>query len=148
MKKISLFIALSFLLIVTACDGVEKGEQHAEVEGVRLMNGTSNVVTIRQGVVTGSLTVQVGQTGAQLKAVYMDANGNDVAATTFEAGTTTGTTWGDATIAETVVHDAWSFHVKGKKVGATTLKLDLLHNGHSDFTTPLIPVTVTPSTTK
>jgi hypothetical protein len=149
MKSIYSFsLLLALLTLTTACDRIGGEEEHTEVEGLRLMNGTATVVTIREGVVTGSISVAAGTTGPQLKAVYLDANGNAIDVADIEEGSTTGTTWGNAAIAETVPHDAWSFHVKGKTVGSTTLKIDLLHNGHSDFTTPLIPVTVTPSPEK
>ncbi|HEX2983578.1 MAG TPA: hypothetical protein VHO28_08560, partial [Ignavibacteriales bacterium] len=40
------------------------------------------------------------------------------------------------------VQEEWSFHLKGKKEGVTTVEFQVLHVGHVDVRTPLIPVIV------
>lgn len=146
MRKILVgLFALSLSILNTACDRVGGEEVHTEAEGVKIMQGTTTLVTVREGVVTGSLTAVVGVTGVELKAVYLDASGNEIAVANIEEGSSTGVTWIDTAKGETIIHDAWRFHLKGKVAGATNVKIDLLHQGHSDFTTPAIPVSVSNS---
>ncbi len=38
--------------------------------------------------------------------------------------------------------DEWEFHLKGKKVGATLIEFQVLHNDHPDFKTIKIPVII------
>lgn len=42
----------------------------------------------------------------------------------------------------------WAFHLKGKKIGKTSLELQVRHLGHVDVKTPKIPVRIITDTTK
>ena len=42
--------------------------------------------------------------------------------------------------------DIWEFHLKGKELGMTNIKFQILHEGHADFQTIPIPVKIDTST--
>lgn len=51
----------------------------------------------------------------------------------------------DTAIADVEQHDEdgkWSFHIHGEAAGTTSVVFQLFHDGHSDFDTAAIPVTV------
>lgn len=43
-------------------------------------------------------------------------------------------------------NDIWEFHLKGKALGTTNIKFQILHEGHADFQTIPIPVKIDTST--
>ena len=38
--------------------------------------------------------------------------------------------------------DIWEFHLRGKQLGETSMKFQVLHQGHADFTTIFLPVVI------
>lgn len=42
--------------------------------------------------------------------------------------------------------DKWAFHLKGKAMGVTSIKFQVMHAGHADFTTIFVPVKIDTST--
>lgn len=100
----------------------------------------------------------VVRTGDTLKAPYnilsthwevffWDDNRNLLAPPT-DGSHTLGFTIRDASVVETEMDNPndWAFHLKGLSLSpdTTSMQIKILHQGHSDFTTPFIPVKVDP----
>jgi hypothetical protein len=118
-------------------------DDHEEAEGLVISRGSNDLVTVSEGTVTGSLSVKADQRTENLTIWFLDADGDR-----FQPDDTTKTlefTVAKSDIAE-IEREAgrWTFQLKGKSAGSTTLEVRLMHAGHPDFRTPAIPVTVTP----
>ena len=50
----------------------------------------------------------------------------------------------DTSIAEPETHEGedWGFHIKGKRVGQTSIEISIFHNDHPDFVSRPIPIVV------
>lgn len=146
--KNTFFFLLILFLSTVVLDGckksVEPEEDHAEAEGLVLrMNGV-DIVTVREGQVTGEITVKAGTETDHINVFFLDEHGDRFQPDDPEKDLD----WGiaDATVAD-IERDAgekWEIHVKGLKAGDTTVEIRLLHAGHADFRTPPIPIRVTP----
>jgi hypothetical protein len=139
---------LIFVLLVVslaACKNpVERDDDHAEAEGLVLrMNGV-DIVTVKEGRVTGGISVKVETETDHIEIYFLNPHGERFKPT----GDSYSLGWAmtDQTIADVKQEPGkkWEIHIRGKKVGQTMLELRLLHAGHVDFRTPQIPVTVTP----
>lgn len=148
MKKL-LAVTASFLMILLFTLGgckdnpVEPEEGHAEAEGLVLrMNGV-DIVTVREGVVTGQVTVVNGTETDHIDVYFLDHNG-----TRFRPeGDDHDLGWAiaDTSVAgiERDPGEKWGIHVIGKSVQSTTVELRILHHDHIDFRTPAITIQVT-----
>ncbi len=144
----SILILILALLVgsLAACkkNPVEPDDDHAEAEGLVLrMNGV-DIVTVKEGRVTGGISVKVGTETDHIEVYFLEHDGDRFQPTGNDFSL--GWAMADATVAEVELEAGkkWDIHIQGKKVGQTTLELRLLHVGHVDFRTPPIPVTVTP----
>ncbi|MBM4159851.1 MAG: hypothetical protein FJ217_02000 [Ignavibacteria bacterium] len=139
------FTTLLAIFVINGCQkSVEPDPDHAEAEGLVLrMNGV-DFVTVKEGKVTGKITVKVGTETDHIDIYFLDAGGNRFRPEGSEFDL--GWEFADASIAEVERDEGakWEMHVLGKKIGDTTIELRILHAGHVDFRTPPIPVTVTP----
>lgn len=144
-NRYSVFLAMVLAIFVIAgCKkSVEPDHEHAEAEGLVLrMNGV-DFVSVKEGKVTGQITVKVGTETDHIDIHFLEPDGDrfQPEGSEYELG------WefADASIAEVERHEGakWEMHVHGKKTGTTTLELRILHAGHVDFRTPPIPVVVT-----
>ncbi len=139
------FFALALFLV--ACDNpVEDDHEHADVQGMVLMVGTTELVVVENGVVTGSITVQAGQQSEDFTVEWRDADGEHFHDEDLDPDLTIGHVVANEAVAEFGQHeedDRWTFHIHGESVGTTTIELQLFNVDHVDFRTPAIPIVVT-----
>jgi hypothetical protein len=119
---------------------------HGAPVGMRLMSGATVLAEAHaSGSVTGGLTVAVGS-ALQLDAWFVDAEGvlfqpeddHSLGATSANGFSTILT--GTQISAETSL---WTARISGTNAGGDQLVFQILHDGHSHYTSPDIPLTVT-----
>jgi len=148
------------MLFVTGCeddDHDNQDEGHTDADGFILENESgSEVYREFEGAVTGSVALSVGDT-LELSIHFLDHDGNEIEhdedeEEEEEALEVSGS---DATVAIVEVeeeeeddHDhgeehGMALHIIGVSAGSTSFQLQLMHDGHSDYTsTNNVTVTV------
>jgi hypothetical protein len=130
----------------TACSNSVTGDDddHSEPEGFVLkMNGQNIVEQLPNGTVTGEFELAPGQETDLITIFFLDDDGDEFQPE--ESEYSLGYEFDDSGIAEFEQHDEdgkWSFHIHAESEGITELKLMLMHNDHSDFSTQKIHVHV------
>lgn len=130
-------------LLVSSCSNPveDRDDDHEEAEGLVLTLSGTDVVTVKEGKVTGSITVTDNQKTPMMDVFFLDTEGKR-----FQPSDTLKTLeWSFAAsdIAEAEQEgERWKIRFKGRAVGQTTFELRLMHGGHADFRTPQIPITV------
>ena len=147
--------ALFCLLLVFnfACedDNHDHDEEHTDADGFVLENESGTAVyTELEGEVTGSITISVGDT-LELSVHFLDHEGNEIEHDDDEEEELS-ISENDSNIAivESEVHEegeedhhGMAIHIVGVSSGSTSFKLQLMHDGHADYTsTNNIPVVV------
>lgn len=121
-------------------------EHHVEADGLVLTHRGSEVVLVWQGLVTGSLQVPLGGSTDDVTIEFLAPAGSPEEANRFvpEVGGPfgMGLTIGPGSIAATDSTGHFVFRVNGLSLGTAQLVVDVLHEDHSDFTSPDIPVVV------
>jgi hypothetical protein len=118
---------------------VEEHHGHAEADGLVLRMGGEDVVTVWQGVVTGGLTIPSHFVSDPIEVHFLDPD-----STLFqpdEPDYALGVEIGDPSLVQMVAVSQWVFRLEGLAEGVTDITVSIVHDGHSDFTTPAIPVT-------
>ena len=130
LKAYSILLLTGAMLLTVGCEDEthdDHEEGHTDADGFILEDAAGNEVYREfEGDVTGSVTLAVGET-LELSVHFLDHEGNEIA---HEEG-------GD--------HDdhGMALHVEGVSAGSTSFKLQLMHDGHADYTsTNNVPVTV------
>lgn len=124
-------------------DEHEHGE-HAEAVGLVIFANNSEWVRYQNGVVTGKITVRVGQETPLLSIQFI--NEHDGKLFTPE-GDHHALAW---TIADKAIADVrqnpgdnkWAIYVIGKTVGNTSIEIKIMHGDHADFVSLPIPIEV------
>lgn len=145
----SLLLLVAALFTFSACDSNsvdDHEDEHADAEGLVLRASGQQIVEVKEGVVTGSITVQAGDETPLIVVEFRDHDGNEVHTEDLGSEFSLGYRFGDSSIAGWEQHEGenWEFHVLGLAEGTTTLELELLHGDHADFRTPTITVEVVP----
>jgi hypothetical protein len=150
MKLYSISKKILFALLVagtvTACSNSvsDDHDDHSEPEGFRLkMNGQTIVEQLPEGQVTGEIEIAPGEETDLISIVFIAHDGDEF--TPEEDEYSLGFEFETDGIAEFEQHDEdgkWSFHIHGESEGVTDLRLMLMHNSHSDFSTQDIHVHV------
>ncbi len=146
-------LTLAVALAAAACgddNPTGPGGDHDEPAGlVAELEGGSVLVSVNAArQVTGSFTVAAGEETDHVHVHFLDEHGDELE---IGSGYWLKITPADASVVEFEQHQAgeFGFHVVGLKAGTTTAILDLMHgtypNGHSDYKSPAITVTVTPA---
>ena len=165
-KQLFLFIFVG--LMVTACDEDDPvsptQEEHLDAEGFVLEDENGNELYREfEGAITGGISISVGDT-LELSLHFLDHDGNEVAheedeGEDHEEGELQ-ITENNVAIAKVEVeeheeegddhdHDheeehGMAIHIIGVSVGSTSFKVELMHEGHADYTsTNNVTVTVT-----
>ena len=136
-------LALALALPAAACNNpVDREDDHHEAAGLVVEDAQGAVLARVDAnrTVTGSIPVQNGQ-DRELRVFFLDEDGDRIplAGDEFSLG---------ATVQNTAVA-AWTKlaedrgRVSGRAVGSTTIRFDLMHGGHPDYSAPEIPVSVT-----
>ena len=146
------FILFGFMLITGCSDDSnpvkddDTDHDHAEAVGCVVSSSGVELARYEKGVVTGTLGVKAGEETALLTIRFIASDGD-----LFQPdGDHYSLDWELAAldIAEIEQHEEdgkWSFHLVGKKAGATDITLKILHGDHADFVAKPIPVQVTES---
>ena len=156
-KQLVSFIIMG--LVVISCDDSNPAaaEEHIDAEGFALEIDGSEVYRELEGAITGDLSVAINGT-LELSIHFLDHDGNEieheeeegeeeeelsfaiedssiisVEAEDYEDG---GDDHGDE-------HHELGFELTGLLAGTTTFTLSLMHDGHADYTSLPISVTVT-----
>lgn len=157
------FLLTGMLLFTTGCEDDDHDhdhdEDHTDADGFILENedGTEMYREF-EGAMTGSLTLSVGDT-LELSVHFLDHEGNEIEheeegeEEDHEDGLAVSEN--DANIAVVEVeeheedgdhdedHHEMAIHVVGVSAGSTSFKLQLMHDGHADYTSANnVPVTV------
>ena len=159
MKAHLVFMLVGMFLITTSCEDDDHDhdhdEDHTDADGFILENedGTEMYREF-EGAMTGSLTLGVGDT-LELSVHFLDHEGNEIeheeeGQEDHEDGLVVSEN--DANIAVVEVedheeggeeHHEMAIHVIGVSAGSTSFKLQLMHDGHADYTsTNNVPITV------
>lgn len=136
-----------------------ENENHLESVGVRILDTDSTVVAEADGTdVSGSITLSNGAVSAFYTVHFLDPDSGEwydpeereaehvegeehshelVATLTDDALATV--TMGEE-IADAPTH--WGFQLEGVATGETTFRVEIYHEDHPDYTSPLIPLVV------
>lgn len=160
-KLLPLFaLAVVFALFVGCSEDEDNpaGEdsEHAEAYGCVLIFGSDTLVTADTTAVTGGLTVAVDDTLGPIEVWFLDEDGDLFRPEHDDAGPLDHEeheldiriedgTLATASLGHEISEEfEWAFYLNGLSAGTTTLRVAILHEGHDDFTSALIPLTVTP----
>ena len=151
------FLLASMMLFTTGCedDDHDHDEDHTDADGFVLEDESGTEVYREfEGAMTGTVTLAVGET-LELSVHFLDHEGNEIEheeeeEEDHEDGLVVSEN--DASIAVVEVedheegeeeHHEMALHVVGVSTGSTSFKLQLMHEGHADYTsTNNVPVTV------
>ena len=145
------------LLFTTGCEDDahdDHEEGHTDADGFILEDATgSEVYREFEGAATGSVTLAVGET-LELSVHFLDHEGNEIAheeegEEDHEDGLVVSENNASVAVVEVEEHEegedhhGMAIHVQGVSAGSTSFKLQLMHDGHADYTsTNNVPVTV------
>ncbi|MGB0347512.1 MAG: hypothetical protein ACPGGA_08505 [Balneolaceae bacterium] len=139
LNNLFLFSVLG-LFVLSACSNSTSSseEEHSDPEGFRLtMNGQTLIEQLPgSSTITGEIELEPGQETDLITIQFLDDDGDEFQPD--EPEYSLGYEFEDAGIAEFEQHEEdgkWSFHIHAEAAGITDMRLKLMHNGHSDFTT-------------
>ena len=167
LKSQMVYLLMGSLLFVTGCEDDDHDhdhdEDHTDADGFVLEDESGTEVYREfEGAMTGSVTLSVGET-LELTVHFLDHEGNEIEHSDDEHDDHDDgddhddsdglvVSGNDATIAVVEVegHDEEegdehgnALHVEGVSAGTTSFRLQLMHDGHADYTsTNLVPVVV------
>ena len=145
------------LLFTTGCEDDahdDHEEGHTDADGFILEDAAgSEVYREFEGAATGSVTLAVGET-LELSVHFLDHEGNEIAheeegEEDHEDGLVVSENNASVAVVEVEEHEegedhhGMAIHVQGVSAGSSSFKLQLMHDGHADYTsTNNVPVTV------
>ncbi len=148
-KWIILFSIIT-ILFFTACsddsnpvDTHESDHDHAEAAGLIVSLGDQELVSYKEGTVTGSFAITTGQTTDKLTIQFIAEDGDiftpegDHYAFVWEVGNTA-----VANILQEDSYGKWEFAISAIAAGQTTVIFKIFHEDHADFVSPEISITV------
>jgi len=152
------FLLASMILFTTGCedDDHDHDEDHTDADGFILEDESGTEVYREfEGAMTGTVTLAVGET-LELSVHFLDHEGNEIeheeGEEEEEHDDELVVLENDASVAVVEVedheegeeeHHEMALHIVGVSTGSTSFKLQLMHEGHADYTsTNNVPVTV------
>ena len=156
-KAHTIFLLSFVLLFTTGCEDDahdDHEEGHTDADGFILEDAAgSEVYREFEGAATGSVTLAVGET-LELSVHFLDHEGNEIAheeegEEDHEDGLVVSENNASVAVVEVEEHEegedhhGMAIHIQGVSAGSTSFKLQLMHDGHADYTsTNNVPVTV------
>lgn len=149
------FMLIGMFLFTTGCEDDDHNhdhdEEHTDADGFVLEDESgSELYKEFEGTMTGTVTLSVGDT-LELSVHFLDHEGNEIEHEEDEEDELV-ISENDSNIAIVEVeeheegeeeHHEMAIHVIGVSAGSTSFKLQLMHEGHADYTsTNNVPVTV------
>ena len=161
LKAHSILLLTSLALFTVGCEDDDHDEHgheegHTDAEGFRLEDENGNEVYSQfEGAIEGAITLNVGET-LELTVHFLDDDGNEIEHEEEEEGEDhedgLEVSGADPNIAIVEVeghedegdgHDhGMGLHIEGVSSGTTNFELRLMHQGHADFTSLDVLVTV------
>jgi hypothetical protein len=117
---------------------VEEG--HAEADGLILRKNGNVLLSVFQGVVTGSVNVPLGGQTDPITLTFLDPKGDEFTPEGSDFSMV-GTPENPAVMSFTPTGD-WEFRLDGLAAGPTTFQLCVFHVDHCDYTSPDLPAQV------
>lgn len=143
-----LFIVLSSLFITSCSKDTEtiNQAQHFEAIGTAITDASGAlIVKILRGVTTDTFYVPLNARTEAMFVKFYDVNENIIQPPT-DKDKYLGYEIGDRTIAKIFQHEGeeggYEFHLDGLKEGKTTIQFFVMHNGHADYRSGIIPIVV------
>ena len=142
------FLLTSMILFTAGCEDDDHDEEHTDADGFVLEKGSGiEVYREFEGAVEGAVNLSVGDT-LELSVHFLDHEGNEIEHEEEEEDELS-VSENDSNVAVVKVeeheeeHHEMAIHVIGVNVGSTSFKLQLMHDGHADYTsTNNVPVFV------
>ena len=149
------FLLTSMILFTAGCEDDDQDhdhdEEHTDADGFVLEDESGTEVYREfEGATTGTVTLAVGDT-LELSVHFLDHDGNEIEHDEEDEDELS-VSENDSNIAVFEVeeheegeeeHHGMALHVVGVSTGSTSFKLQLMHDGHADYTsTNNVPVTV------
>jgi len=155
-KAIAVFMAIVLVIQIQSCgkdDIITPPSEHTDAEGLLIMNEsfTDTVLYVFRGEFKSgfdTLNVPLGTISPHWKIFFINKDTVRIdppAGSDYSPGFTVGSSSIAQIFQDDPVNEKWAFHLRGNSTGNTTLTIKIIHAGHSDFTTPLIPVKVDPN---
>ena len=154
MKTLKPFFALLLLAgFLAACEDNPVEDEHGEhalADTYRLvltMNG-ADIVIVEDAALAGGdpgyITVNEGVESSLISLEAFAEDGDEIHLDELSDEYSLQAEGLDAAIAEFEQHDGerWSFHIHGESADTTQLRLNLMHDDHADYKSPLIDVIV------
>ena len=141
MKPYVVFLLTSMILFTAGCedDDHDHDEEHTDADGFVLEDGNGTEVYREfEGAVEGAVNLSVGDT-LELSVHFLDHDGNEIEHEEEEEDELL-VSENDSNVAVVEIeeheeeHHEMAIHVIGVNVGSTSFKLQLMHDGHADYT--------------
>ena len=140
MKPYVVFLLTSMILFTAGCeDDDHDHDEHTDADGFILEDGSGTEVYREfEGAVEGAVNLSVGDT-LELSVHFLDHDGNEIEHEEEEEDELS-VSGNDSNVAVVEVeeheeeHHEMAIHVIGVNVGSTSFKLQLMHDGHADYT--------------
>lgn len=170
-KITSLFlVVLSMSLFLVSCDDsdpVAPSEEHFEAAGFVILDESGNVVfkQLKGQIdtdISSSFSVLLANGEMHYDIEFLDEDGNDIGVPSEENHSdeehedklsptetlveseedhTLSFEYEDNTLFELEI-EGWELHINPLKLGATNFRIQILHEGHPDFTSPYFPLEI------
>ena len=143
MKPHVIFLLTSMILFTAGCEdddhNHDHNEEHTDADGFVLEDGSGiEVYREFEGVVEGAVNLSVGDT-LEFSVHFLDHDGNEIEHEEEEKDELS-VSENDSNVAVVEIeeheeeHHEMAIHVIGVNVGSTSFKLQLMHDGHADYT--------------
>jgi hypothetical protein len=142
-RRTPVWLPLVLVTILAGCgDGPTEHDEEVHVHGVVISDAGTPVVTVEDGVITGSITVPASDETPDYDFVFTDHDGDPI--TSGLSDFSVDGVVDDAGIAIFHATAAFEAHLEGVTAGATTVVISLVHtaDGDSHYDSPPIDVDV------